>query len=873
MRFIRGLVLKTVRRRRLRDELEAEMAFHQEMAASNGARIPFGNPSVLKESALDLWRFNLLENLARDISFALRRLSQSPGYTTAAIGSLALGIGISAAMFTLLNAVLFRPLPYADESRLVWFSEVLKANSTYQITLTPDFLDWRRLNHSFEDIAGITYQTSVITGLGRPMELNGVRAAASLLPILEVQPMLGRNFTREEDIAGGGHVIIVAHSFWREHLHSDPAAIGKPIALDGEPYRVVGVLPAGFVFPSDGDVQFITPLARNEAGELARDGRVITTVHGVFGRLKPGVTIPQARANIAAIQSHLPLPPWRPTITIKMLPLRTFLFGDQKLTASVLVIGALLFLLVASANLGNLALSQLMQRERELAVRRALGAPRSRVIAQLLVENTLLATSAALIGLFIAWAVRNLLASMPSYAAEIYARLPLDFHVVLFTTCLLALVVLVFGLIPALRISDIQLASAMKASQLTTTGRRDHLRFLSLVAATEIAIVVGLSTSAVLMVKSFWNLRYRELGIQSEHVTAATLNLTASKYWHINRELSFLDALLTRTKVIAGVEAAALSVASEIPPGGGGHVIQTASIEGRPLPMDSRSKPQTKYQVVSAGYLDALRIPLVNGRFVSETDGPSAPPVVVVSQEFARRYFPHQNPIGHRLHAGDMRDGVWHAIVGVVGDVKSSGPASPPEPLLYVPYGQSTGGFLHDLGLVVRSPLPMTAIAPALRDVVASIDPEQPISSIETVDHRWNESVARPAFTASLLSALSLLGTLLAIIGVYGLVSCRVRSQLRELAVRQALGAPAWLLIGQFVQNAAVVTVSGLAFGLAITLASTHLLSAMLFEVSPREPLVLGGVCGVVLIAAISACVVPAWKAMRSDPLVVLREN
>lgn len=308
--------------------------------------------------------------------FALRRLGKSPGYTVAAIASLSLGIGVTTAMFTLLNAVLFRPLPYAHEAGLVWFTEVLKANSTEEITMTPDFLDWRRRNHSFIDTAAINYQTSVIIGLGQAIELPGVRASASLLPILEVKPMLGRNFTRQEDIAGGGHVVIVSHAFWRDHLRSDPSAIGKPIMLDGDAYTLIGVLPPGFVFPSNGDDQFIVPAAKNEVAELARDGRVITTVHSIIGRPKPRVAIPQARAEIAAIQSHLSLPPWRPTITIKMSPLRTFLFGDERLTASVLVIGALLLLLVASANLGNLALSQLMQRERELAVRRALASHR-----------------------------------------------------------------------------------------------------------------------------------------------------------------------------------------------------------------------------------------------------------------------------------------------------------------------------------------------------------------------------------------------------------------------------------------------------------------------------------------------------------------
>lgn len=364
-------------------------------------------------------------------------------------------------------------------------------------------------------------------------------------------------------------------------------------------------------------------------------------------------------------------------------------------------------------------------------------------------------------------------------------------------------------------------------------------------------------------------MRYRELGIQTEHVIAATFNLSASKYRDLHRELSFVDDLLARTKAIPGVEDPAISVGSEIPPGSG-HVTNTVRIEGQPLAVDSRQKPLAKDQDVSSDYFKTLRIPLLQGRFIRDTNGPSAAPVVLVSGELALRYFPH-HPIGQRPKAGDTREGVWYTIVGVVGDVKTSGPASPPEPVVNVPYGQSAGEFLRDLGIVVRSPLPLAAIALALREVVARIDPEQPIGAIETIDNRLNESVARPAFTASLLSALSVLGVLLAAIGVYGLVSCRVRSQMRELAVRQALGAPAATLIVQIVRNAAAVAALGLVCGLALTLAGTRVLSAMLFQVSPREPIVLIGVCAAVLLASLAACLLPAWKATRIDTLAVLR--
>lgn len=868
---IPSLFLKVVRRRRLRADLEAELAFHREMATDQGNHIGLGNVTVLKESALDLWRFNAFENALRDLGLAVRRIRRNPVYTVAAIGSLALGIGISAAMFTILNAVVFRPLPYADAQRLVWVTEVLKANSTDEITLTPDFLDWRRANHTFESMAAFNYDTHIVTGLAEPIEIHSVRASASLLPILHVKPMLGRIFRSDEDYAGRERVAMLSYVFWRDHLGSSASVLAKPILLDGEQYSIIGILPQGFVFPGDEEVDAMTPLAKNEAGELARDGRVITIVHNVIGRLKPGITQAQAHDDLAAIQAHLPLPPFHPTITIKMLPLRAYLFGDQKITASVLVIGSLLFLLVASANLGNLALSQLMQRDRELAIRRALGAARTRVIAQLVMENAVITVSACIAGLGVAICIRNLIAAMPQYQARFYAELPVDGRVLLFTGGALAGIVLVFGLLPALRVSDVQLATAIAAGQTTVAGRRLHLRYLSLVAVVEIAMVVALSSSAALMLKSFWNMRYRELGFQSQHAITSTLNLSASRYDDEHRQVAFMDRLLERASAIPGVVKVAISAASEIPPGAG-HATNIARIEGRPLPRDSRQKPVMRNQEVSAGYFSILQVPLIAGRLLRDSDGSDAAPVVVVSKEFVRRYFPQQSAIGHRVQAGE-RDNIWYTIVGVVGDVKSSGLASSPEPVLYTPYAQSDGRRLRELGVILQSFLPIASIAPSFRKAVAAIDPEQPISSMETIDERLNHSVARPRFTASLLATLSILGTVLAMLGVYGLTSCRVRSQTREIAVRQALGAPPSRLIYHVIRSGIVVAGVGLLFGLALTVAITRLISTMLFEVSPRDPMALIAVCLAVMLSALAACFTPALRATRLDPLVSLRET
>ncbi len=430
---------------------------------------------------------------------------------------------------------------------------------------------------------------------------------------------------------------------------------------------------------------------------------------------------------------------------------------------------------------------------------------------------------------------------------------------------------LVFGLIPALRVSDVRLNAAITAGQSNVAGRRFQLRYLSLVAMVEIAIVVALSTSAVLTLESFWNMRYRGLGFEPGHTVVATLNLNSARYREPQAQTAFIDRLLAGATAIPGVAQAAVSTAGEIPPGGG-HATNNARIEGRTLAVDSRQKAVMRNQVVSAGYFNVLRIPLIAGRLLADTDAGNSAPVVVVSRDFERRYFPQESAVGHRLQAGE-RQGVWYTIVGVVGDVKSGGPASFPEGIVYTPYAQSTSGAARDLGVLVQSSLPVATLAPALRKVVAGIDPQTPVSSIETLEKRLNQSVVRPRFTADLLGALSLLGTMLAMIGVYGLTACKVKAQMREIAVRQALGAPLRMIVQEITRGAVLVAGVGLAGGLVLAFVSLQVVSTMLFRVNWRDPVPFAEVGAGVFLAALFACVVPAWKAGRADPLQTLREN
>jgi len=486
-------------------------------------------------------------------------------------------------------------VPYANSGKLVWITQVLKANSTDEVTFTPNFLDWRSSNRTFEVLAAYNEYSRSLTGVAEPMQVHTVKASSTLLPALRVQPFLGHNLPTSADAAGYEKVALLSYSLWRSRFASDSSIVGKPVLLDGEQYTIAGVLPELFEFLGPQPIDIITGLGKNEAGELARDGKIFTVVRNIIGRLKPGVTKEQARQDLMAIQAHLPLPPWRPTITIKLIPLRDHLFGNARTVSLVLVSGSFLFLLIASTNVGNLSLVQLMQRDRELAIRRVLGATRRRVLCQIGIEGLVFVCLAIVPAMLVTLGIRGWLLAFSPYRSGIFNHLPVDLRVAAFAGILLVATILILGTLPALRISDFHLGGAIAGGQTSVGRKRQNLRLLSLVGASEIAIVVALSSGAALMLKSFWNMRYKDLGFESQHAIAATINLGASRYNDRNREFSFIRNLLERTAAIPGVEEVAPTVAGEIPPGLG-TAQNTIQIEGRPLSLNSRHKALAKTQ-------------------------------------------------------------------------------------------------------------------------------------------------------------------------------------------------------------------------------------------------------------------------------------
>jgi len=804
-----------------------------------------------------------LESLVQDLRYGARTFLRRPGFTLAAIGSLTLGIGVTTALFTVLNTVALRPLPYADADSLLWMTQILHGSTTDEVTITLHFLEWRNQSRSFTALAGFNYATRNLTGMDEPMEARTARVSASLLPLLGVRPALGRNFSHDEDYKDRDQVAILTDEMWRQHFGADPNVAGRSITLDGRQYAVVGVLPRDFLFPGPDPVQVLTPLAKDEAAELQH--KQTSIIFNVIGRLKPGVTAQQALAELTVIQGRLEVPPFHPTV--KMQPLRDHLFGSVK-TASLLLLAAAAFLLlIASANVSNLLLARLMQRDRELALRSALGGSRARLVSQLLAESALLGTVACAAGVALGYWLRIPLLALSPYRLAGIDRLPFDARVAGFAVAISMLTTLIFGLAPALRVTESHLAEAIKSGAASITGGRGALRALSMVAACEIATVLILSTCAGLMLQSFWKMRYANLGFEPSHLVTASINLSASRYRQPAQQLAFIVQLLDRTQGLPGVQSAAVTQAGELPPGDW-HATNLFEIEGRAQAPQGQ-RPFARYPSVSAAYFRIMRIPLLRGRLFDDSDNENAAPVAVVNQALATRYFSRENPIGRRIRTGGA-DTPWRTIVGIAGDVKTSGLTAAPEATAYFPYRQ-TG--LASVGLVLQSALDSSVIAGELRRQVAAIDASLPVAFIQTMDQRLTESVSKPRFTAALLAAFAALALVLGIAGIYGVMGCRVRWQFRELAVRQALGAQPGDIVRHVLRQGIAIIAPGFCVGLAGSLAATRWMRGMLYEVSPADPATFAGVSAVLIAVALLACWIPAARAARMDPLAALRQD
>src|SRR5450432_3063091 len=671
---------------------------------------------------------NLMKTFWNDLRFALRQLRKAPGFAVIAVLVLALGVGANTAVFSVVDAVLLRPLPYPEADRLVSVVETSTRDTADEVTQTPDFLDWRAQNHVFSAMAAFNDFTRTLTGLEEPLQLRTVKASADLLTILKVQPFLGRNFLRSEDAKGHDAVAILSYGLWQRSFGGNREVIGRSITLDDRPLTVVGVLPRDFRFPTE-PIDLMTPLGKNEETELKR-GNEMTIIRNVIARLKPGVSLAQARAEMDVIESHLPLPFTDMQLSVRVLGLQERLVGNARTTLLTLLCAVGILLLMACANVANLLLGRAVARQREMAVRSALGASRWRLAGQLLVESLVLGALACAGGLALAFWTRRLLLTLATTSLPGITSLPLDYRVLGFALISALASAVVFGLGPALAGAGTPIAASLASDSRSLTGGARRQFWLNGLAAVQVAIAIVLLTGGGLMLQSFWKMRYRDLGFQPNHLLMVEFNLSQSRYPRGPRQMAFLGQLVEAARHLPGVQDAAIGV---LPPGSG-HATNGFGIEGRAMPPGHF--PIARQFAVSAAYLRVLGIPILRGRNIAESDTTGANPVAVVSETFARRIFPGEDVLGKRIRSSSREP--WRTIVGLVSDVKTAGLAAAPEPVFYYPYQQGAS----DTALVIRTAIDPSALGPELRQRVAQLDPLQPIASIQTMEQHLTDSVS-----------------------------------------------------------------------------------------------------------------------------------
>jgi putative ABC transport system permease protein len=834
----------------------------------------------LEPPVLGKARPHIMSSIWQDLRYALRSLRLNPAYTTIVLATLALGIGANAAIFSVADAVMLRPFPYPDMNRIIAMTENTREGQLMSVAY-PNFQDWLAQNQSFEHLGLFRGTIANLTGGDQPERLSVAYASSGVFATMGVPPALGRALTAAEDKEGSSRVVVISERLWRSRFNGDPGVLGRAIVLNNEPYEIVGVMPPGMRYPSrltDAWLPFgiLVPTLPKSRG--AHPGL------SAIGKLRPGVTFNQAVADMNTVAARLSAQ-YRDTNQgngIQMTPYYEQVVRTIRPTLYMLLGAVGFVLLIGCANLANLMLARAERRQREIAVRAALGAERRRVIQQLLTESLLLALVGGTLGVLLAtWIVKLFVASRPVSIPRI-DLVGVDVRVIAFAAALSIVTGIVFGLMPALRASSPDLVGTLKQTGRGAGGGRSR-RFRSILVVVEVAMAVVLLVGAGLMIRSFAKLTAIETGFDPEGVVTLRLTLPASKYRELDRWLGFHDQMVQKVSAIPGVTAAGVN--SAVPLEGGGSEAPVF-VEGRPLPSPGnpiRDAQPTLFQASSPGYLPAMGIRLVRGRYFTEQDTRTAAPVVIVDETLVRKLFPNEEPLGKRItfemSAPHGESGspqiVWREIVGVVVHVRHYGLASePPYVQLYTPFQQLPIYFdprRPSMALVVRTSLPPESLIPAIRQAVASIDRDIPVYGVQTMQTYLAQSLEQPRLSVTLLSGLGGLALILAVIGIYGVVSYSVAQRTQEIGVRMALGASRRDVLSMVVRQAVVLIASGVVIGSLAALALGSYIRSMLYQVSERDPWTLGVIALVLAATGLIASLVPARRATRVDPLVALR--
>ncbi|HUE24228.1 MAG TPA: ABC transporter permease [Bryobacteraceae bacterium] len=801
--------------------------------------------------------------------YAIRTLRRSPGFTAIALLTLALGIGANTAIFSFVNGVLLKPLPYRDPHGIVMVWEKPPGGDRNGIS-TLNFLDWKNQNAVFEHMAAINFGGSVtLTGAGQPEELQGVRVSASYFDIFGVQAVLGRTFAPDEDQLGKSQVVILSHRLWQDRFGADPSIIGRTLTLSGKPCTVIGVLPAHGPFDRSW-AQLWTPLAF-EKGDMTRDYHWILS----FARLKPGVTIEQAQAAMNAIGARIAAayPESNKGWGVTVDRLEDQIVGPQ-LRRSLLVLLAAVgaILLIGCANLANLTLARGAAREREIAVRASLGAGSWRLIRQLLTENLLIAGAGGALGLGLGYAmIRGLIRLAPPYSLPSEADVSIDPAILLFTLAVSLLTALLFGLAPAIHASRVDPASAMKEGGRSTTSGAARARLRNALIVSEVALAFMLLAGAGLLVGSFFRMLQVDTGLTSANVMTARLPIARGRFTHPEQLVQYVQFLDQRLRAEPGVRDVAFS--NVLPMQGWGDGMPFL-IAGRPF-VDRANRRACFYKRVTASYFRALDIHLLRGRAFTDRDTMGGAPVTVINEEMATRYFKGEDPIGKRILIQEILYGQpglgpeipWE-VVGIVGDEQTGSLVDNKSAGVYVTFGQSP---TSDVNMLLRAALDPRTLASAIHAAVHGVDKDQAIADLQTLDQIKSGTVSSDRMQTMLLAIFAGLALLLAAIGIYGVIGYSVTQRTHELGIRAALGASRASLLAMVIRRGMQLTAIGLAIGVAGALALTRLLGSLLFGISPRDPVTLLVVAAVLSSVALLACYIPARRAAGVDPMVALR--
>ncbi|HEY3381435.1 MAG TPA: ABC transporter permease [Vicinamibacterales bacterium] len=827
----------------------------------------FGNVTFLKETRAELRSFAPLQALGQDLRYGARLLRRSPGWTVVAVMTLAIGIAANATIFSLVQAVLLEPLPYPDSDRLVVPCTVFKRLGTDRGSVAyADIMDWRAERGLLDIVAAYNPSRADITEGAEPERVPALRADDVYFRVMGMTPLLGRFFTPEENLPNGPRVMILSHKLWTRRFGADPGVIGRLVEIFGVPTTVVGVARPDGIWPADAEL--VRPLGTGgqpDADMLRRDNHV----YRALARLKPGVTIEQAQAKLTVVAAVIAKRETnRAETSWKLHSMDSYIVGPSaRRTLWVLLGAALLVLLIACVNVANLLLARGIAREREIAVRAALGAGRRRIAVQFLAESALLSATGGVAGVVLAyWGLRALILAAPRDIPGI-EQAHVDARVLVFSVGLCLATTVLAGLAPALRAARISPARSFHEAGRTVSGTLRGGRLRSVLVVCELALAIVLLTGAALLVRSVGRITTIDPGVSPEDVLTVEITLPTARYANDPQIADAFDRITAAVRRVPGVVTA--SAASSLPIGGGGFYLGRVFLEeGQPAPPAS-TDTEAAWSVVQPGYFGAMKIPILEGRAFTSHDAATSAPVIIVSQAMARKMFPNRSPIGQRIRS--WRDeNLYREIVGVAGDVRYYSLAGDVPHNVYVPHTQNSW---NGLSLVIRTRVdPLSALA-SVRSAVWSVDKKLALANVQTMQQIMDKDMAEPRLSMFLLVLFGLTALALSAIGVYGIVAYAVTERTREIGIRMALGAARLQVVAMLVWRALRLAAAGLLFGLAAALALTRTIESLLFEVKATDPAAFGAAAMLLVGIAVTAACIPAYRASRVDPVATLRSE